>query len=230
MKTLTVVIPFYNEENTLKKSIIKVLDAGVGDEIILVNDCSLDKSHEIAEEFEKSYKNIKLLKTKKNSGKGGAIKHGISYIDSDLFVVHDADLEYNPEDLIEMKKLANENNDCVILGSRFIGNKKRNNIYKRALWANKFLSFLFSFINKKNVSDIATCYKLFPRNFFTSVSLVEKGFSIEIELISKFLKYNKSIVESPIRYEGRSYNEGKKIKLIDGLYYLLNTIKYRFIS
>ncbi len=92
------------------------------------------------------------------------------------------------------------------------------------------MSFFFSIIHNYKVSDIATCYKLFPQNFFTSVSLVEKGFSIEIELISKFLKYNKSIVESPIRYEGRSYNEGKKIKLIDGLYYLLNTIKYRFIS
>jgi len=227
MKTLTVVIPFYNEENTLKKSIIKVLDAGVGDEIILVNDCSLDKSQEIAEEFEKSYKNIKLLKTKKNSGKGGAIKHGISYIDSDLFVVHDADLEYNPEDLIEMKKLADENNDCVILGSRFIGNKKRNNIYKRALWANKFLSFLFSFINKKNVSDIATCYKLIPVKILKSIELTENGFGYDTEVLAKSLKNETKVIEVPIEYWGRTYEEGKKIGLSDGINFAYSIFKYR---
>lgn len=227
MKTLTVVIPFYNEEDTLKKSVDKVLDSGVGDEIILVDDCSTDASYKIAEEFEKSNKNILLIKTKSNSGKGGAIKHGINHINSELFVVHDADLEYNPKDLIEMKKLANKNEGCVILGSRFIGQKKRNNIYKRALWANKFLSFLFSYVNKKNVSDIASCYKLIPVKILKSFNLIEDGFGYDIEVLAKSLSRGSRVIEVPIEYWGRTYEEGKKIGLYDGIYFTYSIFKYR---
>ena len=92
------------------------------------------------------------------------------------------------------------------------------------------MSLFFSFLNLYKVSDIATCYKLFPNKFFQSIDLNEKGFSIEIEILSKFLKFNRSIIEVPIKYEGRSYSEGKKIKTKDGILYLLNTIKYRLFS
>ena len=92
------------------------------------------------------------------------------------------------------------------------------------------MSLFFSFVNFYKVSDVATCYKLFPNKFFQSINLVEKGFSIEIELLSKFIKFNRSILEVPIKYEGRSYSEGKKIKSKDGILYLINTVKYRFFS
>ena len=92
------------------------------------------------------------------------------------------------------------------------------------------MSLFFSFVNFYKVSDVATCYKLFPNEFFQSININEKGFSIEIELLSKFLKFNKSIVEVPIKYTGRSYSEGKKIKSKDGILYLINTIKYRFLT
>ena len=92
------------------------------------------------------------------------------------------------------------------------------------------MSLFFSFVNFYKVSDVATCYKLFPNRFFQSINIYEKGFSIEIELLSKFLKFNKSIFEVPIKYEGRSYSEGKKIKSQDGILYLINTIKYRFLT
>ena len=92
------------------------------------------------------------------------------------------------------------------------------------------MSLFFSIVNFYYISDVATCYKLMPTDFFKKTTLKESGFSIEIELLSKFLKYNRSVKEVPIKYEGRSYSEGKKIKTIDGVKYLLNTIRYRFIN
>ena len=91
------------------------------------------------------------------------------------------------------------------------------------------MSLFFSFVNLYRVTDIATCYKLFPNKFFQNITLKENGFSIEVELLSKFLKYNKNIIEVPISYEGRSYDEGKKIKTSDGFLYLINTVKYRLL-
>ena len=123
-----------------------------------------------------------------------------------------------------------KNPDALILGSRFIGNKVRKNVYFRTNVANRVMSLFFSVVNFYFITDVATCYKLMPSSFFKEVSLKEKGFSIEVELLSKFLKINKSIIEVPIKYEGRSYTEGKKIKTSDGFKYLFNTLKYRFLS
>ena len=145
-------------------------------------------------------------------------------------VIHDADLEYFPDDIIEMFSLAKKNPDALILGSRFIGNKVRKNVYFRTNVANRVMSFFFSIVNFYFITDVATCYKLMPSSFFKEVSLKEKGFSIEVELLSKFLKKNKSILEVPIKYEGRSYTEGKKIKTSDGFKYLYNTLKYKFFN
>ena len=123
-----------------------------------------------------------------------------------------------------------ENPNSLILGSRFIGNKDRKNRYSRTFYANKFLSLFFSIVFQKKISDIATCYKILPTKVFKNFELKEKGFSIEIELLSKYLKTNNSIIEHPISYEGRTYEDGKKIKTSDGFFYLFNTIKYRIIS
>ena len=127
-----------------------------------------------------------------------------------------------------MYQLAKENPDSLILGSRFIGTKNRKNLYIRTYVANKVMSIFFSFVNLYWVTDIATCYKLMPSKFFKEMSIQENGFSIEVEILSKFLNYNRSIIEVPISYEGRSYSEGKKIKLSDGFMYIVNTLKYRF--
>ena len=117
----------------------------------------------------------------------------------------------------------------MILGSRFIGNKARKMFIKELLLPIKSCLF-FSIIHFVKITDIATCYKLLPADFFRQVKIIEKGFSIEVEIVSKFLKYNKSVYEVPISYSGRSYEEGKKIKIIDGFYYLVNTIKYRILN
>ena len=174
--------------------------------------------------------NPNLYKTNKKKGKGSALGFSRSLIKTSHVVIHDADLEYFPEDIVEMFDVAQTNQNSLILGSRFIGNKQRENIYLRTFLANKVMSLFFSVVNFYRISDVATCYKLMPKNFVEKIELKEKGFSIEIEMLTKFLKYNRSVFEIPISYSGRSYDEGKKIKTSDGFLYLFNTLKYRFMN
>ena len=230
MINLSVIVPFFNEEQFLEESVNRLLSNDIYSSIYLIDNNSNDNSYNIAKDLETKHEKIELHKTKKNKGKGAALEFGRNLIKTSHVVIHDADLEYFPEDIIKMFDVAQTNQNSLILGSRFIGSRKRENIYLRTYLANKVMSSFFSFVNFYKVTDVATCYKLMPSNFFVNTLLKENGFSIEIELLSKFLKYNKSILEVPIAYEGRSYSEGKKIKALDGIQYLLNTIKYRFLN
>ena len=225
---LTVLVPFYNEENTLKESILRVVNELPEAKILLIDDCSSDNSFTIAEELIKNYSKIKLIKNSSNLGKGAALKLAKNLIDTSHVVIQDADLEYFPVDIKEMMNVAKNQPDCLVIGSRFIGNKSRRNIYKRTYFANKIMSQFFSLIFFKKITDIATCYKLMPSKFFIETNLIENGFSFEIEIVAKFLRESKSIIEVPIMYHGRSYDEGKKIKFSDGIFYIINTLKYRF--
>ena len=227
MDNLGVIVPFYNEKNTLSESIERLLDHHIFSEIILSDDNSNDGSDIIAKHYEDKNENIKYIKSFTNKGKGNALNNAKDHITTKFVVIHDADLEYFPEDLVEMFEKAKLNPQSLIIGSRFIGNKERVNIYRRTFIANKIMSLFFSFVHFCKISDIATCYKMLKTDTFKEIQLYENGFSIEIELVSKFLKKNKSIIEVPIKYEGRSYEEGKKIKPIDGMMYLINTIKYK---
>ena len=227
---LSVIVPFYNEEQFLEISVNRLLENNIYSEIFLIDNNSTDKSYEIAKRLEGDNKNIKLFKTDETRGKGAALSFSRNIVTTSHVVIHDADLEYFPDDILEMFEAAKENKTSLILGTRFYGKKTRNNIYIRTYIANKFMSLFFSLINFYRVSDVATCYKLMPSTFFKNVNIRETGFSIEIELLSKFLKFNKSIIEVPIKYEGRSYSEGKKIKTLDGLKYLFSTIKYKFLD
>tara|TARA_B100001175_G_scaffold294096_1_gene281086 strand:- start:445 stop:1128 length:684 start_codon:yes stop_codon:yes gene_type:complete len=226
--TLSVIVPFFNEDNTLELSVKRLLEVSIFEKIYLVDDCSTDNSPNIAKNLASIHTSIVLSSTSTNSGKGGALSSLVGKITSSHVVIHDADLEYFPEDLVELNKISEINPNSLIIGSRFIGNQKRTNLYKRTFFANKFLSKIFSILYNVEITDIATCYKLMPSNFFNKVKLAEKGFSIEIELVAKFLKYNKSIFEVPIKYSARSYEEGKKIKPIDGIRYIVSSIKYKF--
>jgi dolichol-phosphate mannosyltransferase len=222
--SLAVIVPFFNEEKTIELSLRRLIKIDVVQQIICVNDCSQDKSLEIAEQIKNEDARIEIISNKVNNGKGYAITSAKKYVKTSHVAIHDADLEYFPEDLASMWERVDKNTNSLILGSRFIGSKKRTYL------ANKLMSLFFSLINFYKVSDVATCYKLFPNKFFQSINLFEKGFSIEIEILSKFLKFNRSILEIPIKYEGRSYSEGKKIKAIDGILYLINTVKYKLIT
>ncbi len=230
MKNLTVIIPFYNEEKFIEESLLRVIESNIADEILLIDDGSTDKSFNIVEDIIDLISFAKVIKNDKNLGKGNALNFARKYINTSHVVIHDADLEYDPKDILKMVEKSKFSPNSLILGSRFKGNKTRNNLYKRTYYANKLMSLLFSFIHNFKISDIASCYKLMPSKFFKNLNISEKGFSIEVEILAKFLKYNKSIIEVPISYQGRSYEEGKKIKSIDGLRYILKTFKYKFLD
>ena len=230
MVNLSVIVPFFNEEKFLERSVNRLLENNIYEKILLIDNNSTDGSYNIAQKLVNSNENIELHKTDKRKGKGAALSQAKDLITTSHIVIHDADLEYFPEDISEMFEMSKNFPKTLILGSRFIGSKERKNVYIRTSLANKVMSLFFSIVNFYYISDVATCYKLMPVDFYKNISLKENGFSIEIELLSKFLKYNRSVKEVPIKYEGRSYSEGKKIKTIDGFKYLLNTLKYRFIN
>jgi len=227
---LTVVIPFYNEEKFIVQSLNRVLKSNIADEIILIDDGSTDSSFKLVSETIDSISFAKVLKNNKNLGKGNALNIAREYINTSHIVIHDADLEYNPEDILKMIEKSNLSPNSLILGTRFKGNESRINVYKRTYFANKLISLFFSIIHSFKISDVASCYKLMPSNFLQNLNIKENSFSIEVEILAKFLKYNKSIIEVPISYQGRSYEEGKKIKTIDGIRYIIKTIKYKFFD
>ena len=223
----TVVIPFFNEENTLEAAVKNLIKENISREIILVDDGSNDKSNEIASSLATEYKFIKLIESKENKGKGHALKKGINVSSKKFIGVLDADLEYSPKDLKKLFIEINKNNLDIICGSRFIGDDKRENLYVRTYLANRFLSIFFSIIHKQKVTDIATCLKVFRKDLLQSIELKANGFSIEVEILAKTLKKSDNFAELPISYTARSYKEGKKIKLIDGFKYMYSIIKFK---
>ncbi len=226
--SLDVIVPFYNEERYLKKSVERLLRAKIHNKIYLVNNNSTDSSINIAKKFASESQDIEYIETSSQAGKGVAIREAIPYLNGTHVVIHDADLEYFPEDIIEMKRISQDNIDTMMIGSRFIGNKTRENNYIRTIAANKLLSFFFSIVHSEKISDIATCYKLLPTNILKEIELKEDGFAIEVEITAKFLKANNSkILEVPIKYEGRTYAEGKKITTLDGLKYIFASLIYK---
>ena len=218
MTSLTVIVPVFNEEETVQESLSRLDSVDIISRVIIVDDCSTDNSNTLIKEFIQDKNKYLLLKTNHNSGKGKAIEIAQDYIETDYLAIHDADLEYFPEDLYSMYEKIENNN--LVLGSRFIGNLIRNNLYTRTLFANYLLSKLFSFIYRNKVTDVASCYKMIPTDFFKKIKIESSGFEFEIEVLAKYLNDNDKISEVPIQYNGRSYAEGKKIKSIDGLKYI----------
>lgn len=222
---ITGIVPVYNEEKFLEESIKRLINAQVVDKIIIIDDSSTDKSPIIIDKLVDEFKSIKSYKTPHNLGKGGAlnfIKHNIS---TSYVVIHDADLEYFPNDIFSLKEKINHSKPTFVIGSRFIGDTQPQH-YIRTFFANKFLSKLFSLKNKTKVSDIASCYKLFPSDFFKNTNFVSNGFEFEVEIVAKFLYYSKNLHECGISYKSRTYEEGKKIKFIDFFKYIYAVFKF----
>ena len=183
MENLTVIVPVYNEEKLISSSLNRLIALKKNFKILVVDDCSDDGSVEIIKSIVKKNKNIQLLEKDTNQGKGSTIVEGFKNVDTEFCTIHDADLEYFPDDLIDMHKKINKN--TLVLGSRFIGDTERKNIYIRTYYANKLMSRFFSLVHNVSVSDVATCYKMFSTDIVKDLVLQEKGFSIEIELLSK---------------------------------------------
>ena len=225
--SVSAIVPVYNEENFLEESVNNLLKVNEIEKIFLVDDCSTDSSKSIMEHLNSENEKIEIFETRKNGGKGKAILTMQNILKTDYVIIHDADLEYSPLDIPKMIKNINTENYNLVLGSRFITDNKKQ-IYLRTFLANKLLSKIFSLIYRVNVTDIATCYKLMPTRYFKNEKFFERGFAIEVELLAKYFKNNKNYTEVPISYKARSYEEGKKIKLMDGFKYLFAMLKYKF--
>jgi len=222
---LSIIIPVYNEVKTVEEVIEKVKKLKIDKEIVVVDDGSIDGSRELLKEI----KGIKLILHERNIGKGGAVRTGLDNIDGDVVVIQDADLEYDPEDFLEMMNEI-EKGEKVVYGSRFLGKKFKKVILYLHYKGNQFLSLLTSLLYFRKITDMETCYKMFRKEVMEGVKLRARGFDLEPEITAKILKRGYKIKEVPISYNARGFKEGKKITWKDGIkagWYLL---RYRFVD
>lgn len=224
---LNIIIPCYNEINTIETIVNNVLSVEPKEkQIIVVDDCSNDGTSELLKKFE-SINNITVLNHSRNYGKGRAIRTGISEVKDGLILIQDADLEYNPKDYQKLLKPFESANADVVYGSRFLGGQEYVRIH--FFWhylANKLLTFICNIFTNLNMTDMETGYKVFKKKHVDQIRLYEDAFGIEPEITVKLSKMKLRFFEVPISYNGRSYEEGKKIGLKDAFRALYCIIRY----
>ena len=222
---ISIIIPVFNEEKTIAKIIRQINNVvGFQKEIIVIDDASVDGTSQKLQEF----KGIKIIRHPNNLGKGSAIRTGIDSASGDYILVQDADLEYDPQDVLSMIKPIIQGKAEVVYGSRFTG--PRRNMFFWHWMGNQLLTLVTNILYNTTLSDMETCYKLIPLKLIKSLDLKAKRFEFEPEVTAKILKRNIRIWEVPISYAGREYDEGKKITWRDGIPALWTLIKYRFIN
>ena len=229
-KTLSVVMPVYNEKDTVLKIITKVLALDIVRELIIVDDNSDDGTKELLKNL-KLDDRMKVFFHEKNMGKGAALKTGFKNVSGDVVVIQDADLEYDPNEFIEMIKPIENGFADVVYGSRLSGGKPQRVYLFWHKMGNNFLTFVTNFLFNSTLTDMETCYKMFKWAVIEKIEIKSKDFSVEPELTAKILKNKKlKIYEMPISYYGRSYDEGKKISWKHGFGALYTLIKFRFCN
>lgn len=228
---LSIIIPCYNEENTIKILIEKVLKFDLLEkEIIIVDDCSVDKSREIIKSLAKNSSIIKYFFLEKNLGKGSALKKGFDEANGDIILIQDADLEYDPKDYSILIKPFQETDADIVYGSRFLGGEYVRLHFFWHYLANKLLTLATNLVTNLNMSDMETGYKVFKKKVINSIKITENSFGVEPEITVKLAKKKFIFYEVPISYRGRSYEEGKKITIKDAFKALYCIFKYRFFD
>ena len=226
---LSIVIPVYNEKETIEKILMEVVSVeGLDKEIIVVDDCSTDGTVEILKNLEKSYPQVKFIYKDKNRGKGHTLKLGFAQTTGDYVIVQDADLEYDPKDYLKLLNALDDLKVEVIYGSRFSGSYKDMSTLHYI--GNKVLTLVTNIFFGVMLTDMETCYKLMPGDFVRKVDIKSERFDFEPEITAKILKKGLRIREVPISYRGRTHSEGKKITWKDGFHALFTLIKYRFFD
>lgn len=229
MKKITVLIPVYNELNTLETILKKVEETnlcGLEKEIILIDDYSTDGTRDILKNLESKYK---VLYHDKNMGKGAALKTGFANMTGDIVIIQDADLEYEPKDYENLVKEVYEGNADIVYGSRLMGKPDDSFIWTH-LWGNRLITFVANILYGQKLTDIETCYKVFRRELLDGVDVKSHRFDFEPEITAKMLKKKAKFMELPISYSGRGHDEGKKITWKDGFGAIWALIKYRFVD
>ena len=222
---LSVVMPCYNERDTIEEIIGRVLAVPIRVELIVVDDGSTDGTRDLLSVLAEKHK-FKLIFQPQNGGKGAALRRGFQEVTGDLVVIQDADLEYSPEEFPELIELICEGRADVVYGSRFLG---RHRVFLFTQYVgNRFLTLVTNVLYNTILTDMETCYKVMRTEVLRSMTLESNGFGIEPEMTAKIFKRNYRVYEVPITYDGRGYDEGKKITWRDGFVALWVLLKYRF--
>ena len=218
-KKVSIIIPVYNEENTLKIIFEKVLNSNTLElkkEIIIVDDHSTDNSAKIIKELAKNNSTIKYILKEKNGGKGSALQKGFEIATGDIILIQDADLEYSPDDYPDLLGPILKGNADIVYGSRFLS-KTHRVLYYRHYVGNKLITTLSNFFSNINLTDMETCYKVFVRKVIDRHQFKSKRFGFEVEFTATVSHMGLRIYEVPISYNGRTYEEGKKIGTKDAI-------------
>lgn len=222
---ISVIIPCYNEAATLPTILAQVEAVDLDKEIIIVDDHSTDETPAIPAELARTRPHLTIIRHPQNRGKGAAVRSGLAHARGEITIIQDADLEYDPQDYYELvKPIANRRVD-VVFGSRFLG--RHTGMYFWNAIGNKFLTFLTNFLFNCWISDMETCYKVVRTDILRELRLESNDFRIEPEIAAKVLRRGYRIYEVPVSYLGRTYEEGKKMKPIQGFYAIFALLKYR---
>jgi len=222
---LSVVMPAYNEIQTIEEIIRRVLAVPLRLQLIVVDDCSKDGTREELVRLQREL-GFTLCLQERNQGKGAALRRGFAEVSGDIVVIQDADLEYSPEEFPQLIELISQGRADVVYGSRFLG-RHRVFLFSHYL-GNRLLTFLTNVLYNTMLSDMETCYKVMRVEVLRSMTLKSNAFDIEPELTAKIFKRGYRVYEVPITYDGRGYDEGKKIGWVDGIAALWVLLKYRF--
>ena len=228
-KCLSVVIPAYNEERTLVAVVRRVLKISYVREVVIVDDCSSDSTGALADELSRLYSRVKTVHHQNNRGKTAALNTGFQLTTSEIVIVQDADLEYNPDEICDVITPIVEGDADVVYGSRFLVRKAARVLYFYHYLANRTLTFLSNIFTNVNLTDVETGYKAFRGDIIRNMIIRSSGFGFEIEVTAKVAKLRCAMYEVPISYRGRTYEEGKKIGFKDGLEALWYVIKFNLL-
>jgi len=231
---LSVIIPAYNEINTIGEILSRVLEVEFPKEVIVVDDGSTDGTREFLREWEaerekKSNDEVRILYQPQNMGKGAALRSGFQAATGELIIIQDADLEYHPQEYPKLIEPILDGRADVVYGSRFLGTPRRVLMFRHTL-GNKFLTFISNLCTDLNLTDMETGYKVFKKEVLEHLHLKSNRFGFEPEVTAKVAKMNYRIYEVPISYSGRDYWEGKKINWIDGLRAIFSIMRYNFFD
>ncbi|HOX40010.1 MAG TPA: glycosyltransferase family 2 protein [Candidatus Brocadiia bacterium] len=225
---LSIVIPVYNEEQTAEEIVKRVLAVeipGIEKELVIVDDCSTDGTAAILAGI--SAPNVRKFRHGVNQGKGAALKTGFNACSGDIILIQDADLEYDPRDYARLLEPILDGRADVVFGSRFLGGPHRVLMFWHYV-GNRFLTLLSNMLTNLNLTDMETCYKVFTRDVLKGLDVEEKRFGFEPEFTARVSRMRARIYETPISYSGRTYQEGKKIGMMDAFRALFCIVKYRF--
>ena len=225
---LSVVIPVYNEKNTIQEIVRRVQAVGLVNEIVIVDDGSQDGTREILPELD-GKEGVRVILHERNQGKGAAVRTGIQHATGDVLIIQDADLEYDPRDYPALLRPIEDGLAEVVYGSRFLGGARRPILFWNMV-ANKILTFVTNILYNNILTDMETGYKVFKREVVDDMTIHARRFDFEPEFTAKLLKRHVRIFEVPITFNPREYSEGKKIGIKDAFEAMWTLIKYRFVD